>query len=126
MTKLKQSLDVNYARLDERNVELQKEISHLHEKIGDGEDRLRECNARITELNTQLSEKEQLLSRRDEKEKEVNQTIVWESKRHEEEKNDLTTRMRTLQSELTRTKYEKVCLLLLPLFVLFVTLSKCI
>lgn len=102
----KQGLGLRFVRAEEQVNELKTEISYLHEKIGGCEERLEEEKDTVRKLETALQAKKEESTKAGAQSKEITQTIVWETKRHEEEKAELVTRARQLLAELNRTKYD--------------------
>ena len=76
--------------------ELQQQLSS---KISDQVTQISDLRARLDEA---IGEKQHLKA----KEQEVAQTIVWESRRHEDEKEQVNKQLRAQQQELMRVRYE--------------------
>lgn len=97
----KTALDLRLVRAEDKISELKQEISYLHEKIGKAEERLEEEKGAVSRLESDLLAEREEKKRSGEQAKEITQTIVWETKRHEDEKSELIARARQLYSELT-------------------------
>jgi hypothetical protein len=102
----KNSGNLRLVRAEEQINEYKKEISYLHEKIGGCEERLSEAREQVSKLEMSLEAKEGESKKAAEHSKEITQTIVWETKRHEDEKAELMARARQLHAELSRTRYD--------------------
>ena len=97
----KTALDLRLVRAEDKINELKSEISFLHEKIGKAEERLSEEKEAVQKLERALETEQEEKKKSTAQTKEITQTIVWETKRHEDEKSELIARSRQLYVELT-------------------------
>ena len=99
--------DVRFAKIEDRNREEQRLVEELRGKIHMLEDEKHQGLLTIKDLEAEKthSQSQNLLFQQ--KEKELGQTILWETKRHEEDMDVLGNKLRTLQSDLSNATQDK-------------------
>ena len=99
--------DVRFAKIEDRNREEQRLVEELRGKIRTLEDEKHQGLLTIKDLEAEKlhSQSQNVLFQQ--KEKDLGQTILWETKRHEEDMDVLGNKLRTLQSDLSSATQDK-------------------
>jgi chromosome segregation ATPase len=103
----KAELEVRVSKLEERNRLGQQTADELQSKIKSLEEEKQNGLLKVKSLESQQSQLEAQIQHAQSKEKDLANTMVWETKRHEDEMNSLTKKLKSLQDELSLAVQEK-------------------
>ena len=103
----KTELEIKLGRLAERNKEAQSTSEELATKIRQLEEDKHVGALKTKELEAHHRHLESQIQQVQQKEKDLAQTIAWETKRHEDEMSSINATLHSLQDELTRACQEK-------------------
>ena len=103
----KTDTEVRLSKVEERNREEQRIAEDLRAKMRSLEEEKHNGHLTLKDLEAQKSHLQNQITYTQQKEKELGQTILWDTKRHEEDMEVLGSKLRTLQGELSRGMQEK-------------------
>ena len=103
----KTDTEVRLSKVEERNREEQRIAEDLRAKMRSLEEEKHNGHLTLKDLEAQKSHLQNQITYTQQKEKELGQTILWDTKRHEEDMEVLSSKLRTLQGELSRGMQEK-------------------
>eukprot|EP00981_Chlorochromonas_danica_P009120 scaffold2505_cov152-Ochromonas_danica.AAC.13 len=107
LTGEKADLEARLHRVEEKNRSLTQASDELQGRIRHLEEEKHQNSLRLRDLESQQQVLEQQIRMAQQREKDAADTILWESKKHEEELQTLQSRMRHLQVDLSEASQEK-------------------
>lgn len=107
LVEAKTELDTRIARTDDRNKEAQRLSEELTNKIRTIETDKQSAAIKVSELEAARRNLETQIQHVQQKERDLAQTIAWETKRHEDEMSSINGNLHALQDDLTAACHEK-------------------